>query len=180
MMLLGAVLAGGESRRFGSDKLSARLGERTLLDHAIHWLSGHVDTVVVCGRAGAPVRCLADIPAPGLGPLGGLAAALCHAEAGGYAAVLSIPGDTPRLPADLVARLQAAGPVAFVASCPVIGLWPAALAAKLVAHLTHNPDRSMRAWCRAAGAIPLELDQPIPNVNHPTDLDALDPSRSRM
>ena len=31
----GVILAGGRSSRFGSDKLAARLGDRTLLDHAI-------------------------------------------------------------------------------------------------------------------------------------------------
>ena len=53
MTVLGAVLAGGESRRFGSDKLAARLGDRTLLDHAIAWLTARTDAVVVCGRVPA-------------------------------------------------------------------------------------------------------------------------------
>ena len=33
--ILGVILAGGRSRRFGSNKAIARLGDKTLLEHAI-------------------------------------------------------------------------------------------------------------------------------------------------
>jgi len=173
MTLLGAVLAGGESRRFGSDKLAARLGERTLLDHAIAWLAARTDTVAVCGRDVVGVTVLADLPAPGLGPLGGLAAALRHAHRHGHATVLTIPGDTPDLPVDLAERLAEIGAPVFVRGCPVIGLWPSSCADRLVEHLMQTEDRSMRGWARTIDAQALTLPAPIPNVNFPDDLAAL-------
>ena len=173
MSVLGAVLAGGQSRRFGSDKLSVRLGERTLLGHAVEWLRARTDTVVICGRSVPGMTALADCPAPGLGPLGGLAAALQYAQANGYEAVLSIPGDTPALPDDLFERLQATGSPVFVRGCPVIGLWPAAGAAELIDRLGADADRSMRGWARTIDAAALTLDAPIANVNFPDDLAAL-------
>jgi molybdopterin-guanine dinucleotide biosynthesis protein A len=174
MTLLGAVLAGGESRRFGSDKLSARLGARTLLDHALEWLDARSDAVVVCGRTVAGRTCLPDQPVPGLGPLGGLAAALLHARAQGHDAVLSIPGDTPALPPGLFTQLGAIGAPVFVRGCPVIGLWPAACADALVARLeAGEADRSMRGWATTIDARMLTLAEPIANVNFPDDLAAL-------
>jgi molybdopterin-guanine dinucleotide biosynthesis protein A len=171
--VLGAVLAGGESRRFGSDKLTARLGERTLLDHAIAWLTARTDAVVVCGRDTAGITGLADLPAPGLGPLGGLAAALHHAHRHGHATVLTIPGDTPDLPEDLAERLAEIGAPAFVRGCPVIGLWPSSCATNLIERLARDEDRSMRGWARTIDARALTLADPIPNVNFPDDLAAL-------
>src|SRR3546814_20571783 len=75
MRLLGAVLAGGRSSRFGSDKALAMLDGRTLLDHAAAALGAHVETVVICGRHVPGMTGLADRPAADMGPLGGLNAA---------------------------------------------------------------------------------------------------------
>ena len=33
--ILGVVLAGGKSKRFGSDKSSIKLGDKSLIDHTI-------------------------------------------------------------------------------------------------------------------------------------------------
>lgn len=173
MTVLGAVLAGGESRRFGSDKLAARLGERSLLDHAIAWVGSRTDAVVLCGRDVPGIASVADWPASGLGPLGGLAAALRLAAEQGHDAVLSIPGDTPVLPASLYDQLCAIGAPAFVRGCPVIGLWPASAAAGLSAWVQHGTDRSMRGWARTIDARALDLPEPIVNVNFVTDLAAL-------
>lgn len=173
MTVLGAVLAGGESRRFGSDKLAARFGDRTLLDHAIAWLRGRTDAVVLCGRDVPGIACIADWPRPGLGPLGGLAAALRLAVEQGHDAVLSIPGDTPVLPPSLHDELCAIGAPVFVRGCPVIGLWPVSAAAALNAWLEEKTDHSMRGWARTIGARALVLPEPIANVNFAADLEAL-------
>src|SRR3546814_5020197 len=73
-LTLGAVLAGGRSSRFGSDKALAMLGGRTLLDHAQAALRPHCDALIVVGRGEG----LADWPQPDMGPLGGVAGALRH------------------------------------------------------------------------------------------------------
>ena len=53
-MTLGAVLAGGQSSRFGSDKALAVLYGQTLLTRAVATLAQWCDTVVVVGRTEAP------------------------------------------------------------------------------------------------------------------------------
>jgi molybdopterin-guanine dinucleotide biosynthesis protein A len=173
MRLLGAVLAGGRSSRFGSDKALAELQGKPLLSHASEALAAQCDAVIVCGRAWPGLASVPDRPAPDLGPLGGLNAALHYAVANGFDAVLSAGCDTPLLPADLVERLSGAGEAAYLRDLPIIGLWPARLAALLEQHLDTTDDRSLRAWARLASAAPVELDSPLANVNRPEELEAI-------
>ena len=49
-MILGAVIAGGRSTRFGSDKALALIGGERLIDRTIAALDPQVDRLVVCGR----------------------------------------------------------------------------------------------------------------------------------
>ncbi|MFS0771494.1 molybdenum cofactor guanylyltransferase [Sphingomonas sp. 1P08PE] len=166
--LLGAVLAGGRSSRFGSDKAAALLDGRTLLAHARQALAGHVDDVVVIGGADG----IADLPRPGLGPLGGIAAALDHGATHGHRCVLTIGCDMPVLPDELVQALLRRAP-AFCAEAPILGLWPAALGAQLLSYLEVAPERSVKGWARSVGALPIASPVSIPNVNTPADLAVL-------
>lgn len=170
--ILGAVLAGGRATRYGTDKALARLGDATLLDHALASLAPHCAALVVCGRDIAPVPVVPDLPAPDLGPLGGVAGALAHAQANGFAAVLTTACDTPFLPPALLAALLASEG-AFAAEAPTVGLWPARLAQPLIAHLTSGGDRSIRRWARDAGVAAVMEGVTVPNVNTPADLDRL-------
>ncbi len=174
MTVLGAVLAGGRSRRFGSDKAVALLDGTALIDRVVAVLAPQVDAVVILGRSSG----IADRPAPDLGPLGGLNAALHHAVAEGHAWVVTLPCDAPTVAGDLVERLRGKGP-RFCAAMPVIGWWPAALADRLDAHLSSSDDRSMRGWIRAIGAEAVDLG-PIPNVNTPDDLARLSARSASM
>lgn len=171
--ILGAVLAGGRSSRFGSDKALALFERRPLLDHAVDALSAQVDGVVICGRSQAGRPCLPDRPGPDLGPLGGLSAALRHALDHGYEAVVSIGCDMPMLPPDLVLRLQRAGPASHVGDLPIVGLWPACLSPAIDRFLADSPSRSMRAWAACAGAVMIDLPRPVPNINTTLDLKRL-------
>ncbi|MFD2135462.1 molybdenum cofactor guanylyltransferase [Novosphingobium resinovorum] len=119
-MILGAVLAGGLSSRFGSDKALAQIGGRTLISLTVDALSGWCEHVVVTGRKVAPAPTLPDWPRAGMGPLGGLAAALHYAQDEGYEVVLSCGVDAGLLPEDLHQALEAPS---YLASQPVIGLW---------------------------------------------------------
>ena len=173
MKVLGAVLGGGRSRRFGSDKALALLDDRTLLEHAVAALRPHCARVAVVGRAtrSAAAIAIADWPAPAMGPLGGLAGALSYARQEGFEGVLSCGVDLVSLPMDLPDRLRP-GPT-FVADQPVIGLWPVASLAALEAILLGPGSHAMRAFTEAIGARPLTLPQPLPNINRPEDLTRL-------
>jgi molybdopterin-guanine dinucleotide biosynthesis protein A len=171
--LLGVVLAGGQARRFGGDKALATLAGIPLLDHGAQALRPVTDEIAIVGRDSPNYVSIADWPAAGLGPLGGLCGALRHARARDFDAVLSLPCDTPSLPAGLLADLAGRGVASFVANTPVIGLWPCALADTLSDYLDRGGNRAVRAWAEEIGAEALDGWPPIANVNRPDDLAVL-------
>lgn len=170
--VLGVVLAGGRSSRFGADKALAELGGRTLIARAVDALSGWCEHVVVVGRGEAPAPTLPDWPRPDMGPLGGIAAALHHARDEGYAAALSIGVDSLDLPDDLP-RVLGAAP-AFLAAQPVVGFWPVSAAAAIEAILRGPGPYAMRRFAETIGARAVAVDRAPANVNTPADLAALE------
>ena len=169
-MILGVVLAGGKSTRFGSDKALAELGGRTLIARAVDALALWCEYVVVVGRETAPAPTLPDWPRPGMGPLAGLASALHLARDEGYQAVLSCGVDSAGLPDNLLTLLAPAP--AYLADQPVIGLWPASASAALDALLESEARHSMRAFAEAIGAKPVKSSAKPANINTPADLKA--------
>lgn len=171
MRVLGALIAGGRASRFGSDKALAVLAGRPLIAWAADLVAPLVAETVVCGRSWGGLTRVADVPEPDLGPLGGLAGALGHAEARGFDAVLTIGCDMPWLPDGLAAALVARAP-AWCADAPVLGCWPSSLAGALRAHLEAGGDRSVRRWGAGVGGVAVASPAPLPNLNTPGDLAA--------
>lgn len=167
MKILGAVLAGGASTRFGSDKALALHDGVALIDHVIAALLPQVTALVITGRDHPGQHCLPDLPAPGLGPLGGLCAALAHAAAHGFDAVLCAPCDTLGLPPDLAVRLSPGPSIALGQRS--IGLWPASLGPALLARLAGGDSRAIHAWASACDAREVDCD-PLHNINTLDDL----------
>lgn len=172
MRVAGVVLAGGQSRRFGSDKAAAPFRGRTLLDFSIMALRPHCDLVLVAGRYHPAYPLSADRPGRGFGPLGGLAGAMQRARTLGFSRLLSLPCDTPRLPDGLLAALLLQAEGAYVAACPVIGFWPTRLGAGLECHLADGGSKAVRAWAESENIAPLTGFGDIPNINCVSDLDS--------
>ncbi len=181
MKLLGAIIAGGRARRFGSDKALAAIDGRAMLDHVADRLRPQCDALMVAGRDWPGMDRIDDRPEPGLGPLGGLAGALVFARSRGFDAVLTASCDLPDLPLDLRARLGS--PSAILRGQPTIGLWDSDLADPLTRWLVSAADRSIRAWAIEADARWVAAEAKIANVNTPADLAAFtlsaDPRSSR-
>jgi molybdenum cofactor guanylyltransferase len=168
LKLLGAILAGGQSRRFGSDKAEALFEGRALLDHVADGLQPQVEALVVAGRTWPGLESVADLPAAGLGPLAGLAGALGHARHNGFDAVLSSGCDVLGLPANLHEQLGA-GP-AIVEDMPIVGIWPSELADVLVTWLADPTNRSVYRFADYISARQVALAAPLANVNAQSDL----------
>lgn len=166
---LGAILAGGQARRFGGDKAHAFYRGERLIDLVAAALGAQCDAVVVCGRDEPEFTCIPDMPEAGLGPLGGLNAALRYAAAKGFDRVLSAGVDIPNLPHDIALALRGDG-AAIVQSQPVVGLWPVELAPVLASFLAEG-GRALYGFTERAEARQISLDPPLMNVNRPGDLD---------
>jgi molybdopterin-guanine dinucleotide biosynthesis protein A len=168
--VLGAILAGGQSRRFGSDKALAMIDGRPMLHHVAERLRGQCEALVVAGRDWPRILRVDDLPEPGLGPLGGLAGALAHAWRNGFDAVLTSSCDLPALPVDLLALLGS--PDALLQRQPTVGLWSVAHAGPLQRYLSAGNPRSLRAWAEAIDATTITFEEDMPNINTPEDLAA--------
>lgn len=171
-MILGAVLAGGMSTRFGSDKALAVLDGRSLLERAVASLKALCDAVVIVGRTSDLATSIVDWPRPGMGPLAGVAAALIHGRDNGYASVLTCGVDCGGVPAGLLAELSPAS--AHLEAQPVIGHWNSNTAQAAMAILQSEGRHSMLAFASAAGSRPVASQHAPANINSPADLAALE------
>jgi molybdopterin-guanine dinucleotide biosynthesis protein A len=167
-MILGIVLAGGQSTRFGSDKALAELGGHTLLSRAFDALTGHCELVVIAGRERGPGRCIPDWPHSGMGPLAGIAAGLHLAQDEGYETVLTCGVDSVNLPENLLGLLSPAP--AYLADQPVVGHWPVGATSTIERILEGNGRHSMLAFAEALGARAVKTPSKSANINTPADL----------
>jgi len=170
---LGALLAGGRSRRMGTDKALLPVADGTLLDYMAAKLGTlPLDEIVICRDAPG---CLADA-VPGLGPIGALSA-LSTAYPGRE--VLVVPIDMPLLSTATLMALLGGGnhqPRHYAGHfLPLrLVLDPAAIAA--IAHRASPQagDRSLAGLLRALDArtLPPPGDaEELANLNRPEDWD---------
>ncbi|HEX7240960.1 MAG TPA: molybdenum cofactor guanylyltransferase, partial [Longimicrobiaceae bacterium] len=110
---LAALLAGGESRRFGAPKALARVGGVRVVDRVLRALR---ETGAEVGVVGSRPEWLAELGLPvrpdvvaGAGALGGVHAALRWAVEEGRPGALCVACDMPFLPAGLLRRLLERG-----------------------------------------------------------------------
>ena len=189
----GLVLAGGLARRMGGgDKARIEIGGVTILDRVLAALSAQC-TGIIINANGDPKR-FADtglevVPdnVPGFaGPLAGILTGLdwLAAKDNGIEWLVSVPGDCPFLPDDLVERLHLARrkmgagvPLACARSGewrhPVVGLWSLALREDLRKALVVEDLRKIEVWTARHGVAiaewPMEPVDPFFNVNTPED-----------
>lgn len=188
---VGVILAGGLARRMGGgDKPLRSIGGRTVLARIIDRLTPQVTRVIINANDD-PSRfdafrlpVVADSVPDHPGPLAGVLAALDWASADPAVAwVLSVPGDAPFMPRDLLIRLHAARSdrgTRFACAAsegrthPVIALWPVAIRDELRRAVTQEGMRKIdlftqRGGCTAAEWPATPVD-PFFNVNTPEDL----------
>jgi molybdopterin-guanine dinucleotide biosynthesis protein A len=189
----GLVLAGGLARRMGGgDKARLEIGGVTILDRVLATLSAQCAGIVINAN-GDPKRFadtgLAVVPdnVEGFpGPLAGVLAGLdwLAAQNSGIEWLMSVPGDCPFLPDDLVERLHQARrqmgagvPLACARSGewrhPVVALWPLALRQDLRKALVEEDLRKIEVFTARHGVAiadwPADPIDPFFNVNTPED-----------
>ncbi len=184
---LGVILAGGRgSRMGGGDKGFRTVGGRTVMERVLDRLRPQVASVILNANGdpgrfaplGLPIvpDSLPEQPGPLAGVFAALDWAAAHARALDWA--VSVPGDAPFLPADLVARLHEARGQAEMACAvsggrthPVIALWPVAARTRLRETLAAG-QRKVGAFTAGAALAewPVTPVDPFFNVNTPEDL----------
>ncbi len=178
MKRLGAIIAGGKSRRFGSDKAAVLIDGTAMLDRVADGLRPQVDALVVVGREWPGLVSIPDRPDPQMGPLGGLCGALYHAKAEGFDMVLTTGCDT--LPVADYTKLGAGVTPSVVLGQRLSGLWPSSLSEQIEAHLGAETNWSVRHWMAACGAVEVDLGMEFHNLNRAEDLMKFSPLASRL
>ncbi|MEL7166408.1 MAG: molybdenum cofactor guanylyltransferase MobA [Pseudomonadota bacterium] len=187
---LGIILAGGQATRMGGgDKCLLPLGGRPMLVRIIDRIEGQVAGLALNANGdaarfagyGLPVR--ADSIDGYAGPLAGVLSGLDWAHEMGASHVVSVAGDTPFFPRDLVVRLGRAADRANTAIAlagtheggrshrhPTFGLWPVSLRDDLRRAL-NGGLRKVVMWTDAHGAATAPFDDnAFFNINTPDDL----------
>lgn len=189
--VVGVVIAGGRSLRFGGEKAVAQFAGKPLLLWAVKRLARACSQVAVNARPGTEAAALAaaqglallhDAPGDPDGPLSGVKAGLAWAMAQGAATLAVSPCDAPMLPDDLYVRLVAAAGsgAAMAASAegrqPLCAAWPVSALPALTAALADGAHPATWRMLEAVGAVPVHFDSPqaFANLNTREDLQRLE------
>jgi len=186
--VVGMVVAGGRSTRFGGEKATALLEGQPLLAWAVRRLQRSCGEVAVNARPGTETEALAralglevlhDAPGDPDGPLAGVKAGLVWAASRGAASLAVSPCDAPLLPEDLFARLiDAAGAGAAMAVTdegrqPLCAVWPVSALPFLTEAMAGGAHPPTWRTLESLGAVQVRFDPPeaFANVNTCEDLD---------
>ncbi len=186
--VVAVILAGGEARRMGGgDKVLMEIGGQPLLSHVLARLTPQCDHIILNAN-GDPSRFRAyhlpvipDSVTGQLGPLAGILSAM-DAAAISYPTsqyVLSLAGDSPFIPIDLLARMRrlANGQNIVRASSggrvhPVFALWPLTIRADLRDQLINHDIRKIDRFTATYDVVDCDFDgipDPFFNINRPED-----------
>ena len=188
MKIIGAIIAGGQSRRMGGrEKAFLELAGKPVILHVIEQLEPQVDQLVINAN-GEPARFSEfglEVVPDGLTslttPLAGLHAALQFTKSVDGDVLVTVPSDTPFLPFDLVARLlekTGINGAAIAASGGrdhyIIGAWKTELLEDLESAIARDNLFRVKDWANRVAAHkvewPVERHDPFFNVNAPEDL----------
>ena len=114
--IIGAVLEGGKSRRFGQDKSSIKLGDKTLLEHTLSKLEKNFLEILIVtnnrslGKYKKNIFVIQDCIKGYLGPLVGVLSAMkwIKKENKKYSWVATFPCDTPFFDVKIINELKKA------------------------------------------------------------------------
>mgnify|MGYP001486579579 FL=1 len=112
--ILGIILAGGKSSRFGEDKSTAKLGNKTLLDHTVSKIENEFNEILVISNnkdfnfKNNKIYLVEDCIEGQLGPLAGILTAMkwITKNKKNYKWIASFPCDTPFFDIKLISELK--------------------------------------------------------------------------
>ena len=112
--ILGIILAGGKSSRFGEDKSIAKLGDKTLLDHTINKIENEFTEILLISNnkefnfKNNKIHVVEDCIEGQLGPLVGILTAMKWVKKNNknYKWIASFPCDTPFFDMKFISELK--------------------------------------------------------------------------
>ena len=187
--ILGVVLAGGKSQRFGEDKCQVKLGDKLLINYILSEIIDEFKDILLISNNkikynhSNKISLVKDLK-KGLGPLGGILTAMKWIKKNNesYKWILTFPSDTPffkkqHLNNFLEEIRSYEGQLFFINSNDtrhnIFGLWSIDLLERLEKDLD-NGERKVEMWANKIGVksinMKFENKDPFFNINTKEDL----------
>ena len=187
--ILGTVLAGGKSQRFGEDKSQVKLGDKLLIDYILSEIIDEFNEVLVVSnnlikfKESEKISLIKDFR-KNLGPLGGVLTAMKWVKDNNkdYQWISTFPVDTPffknQILKDFLNKINIdEGKLFFIKSNNtrhnIFGLWSIDLMDKLEEDLDKG-ERKVEVWANSIGVkninMKFENKDPFFNINTKEDL----------
>jgi len=188
--ILGVVLAGGKSQRFGEDKSQVKLGGKLLIDYILSEIIEEFREILVVSNSSInfkhsdKILVIEDIK-KNLGPLGGVLTAMRWVKDNNkdYKWISTFPADTPFFKHSILQKfLHNIQPdeskLFFIKSNKtrhnIFGLWSIDLMYKLEEDLNKG-ERKVEKWANSIGVktinIEFQNNDPFFNINTKEDLE---------
>ena len=188
--ILGTVLAGGKSQRFGEDKSQVMLEGKLLIDYILSEISSEFREILVVSnnkidfKNSEKISIIEDFK-KGLGPLGGVLSAMKWVKENNkdYKWISTFPADTPFFKKEILQKFYKKIEIEksrlfFIKSNKtrhnIFGLWSIDLLDKLEEDLNKG-DRKVELWANSVGVEVIDMDfkniDPFFNINTKQDLE---------
>ena len=188
--ILGVVLAGGKSQRFGEDKSQVKLGDKLLIDYILSEVIKEFKEILVVSnslidfRKSEKITVIEDIK-KNLGPLGGVLTAMKWIKDNNkdYKWISTFPADTPFFKRSILQKFLQdiqldESKLFFIKSNNtrhnIFGLWSIDLMDKLEEDLNKG-ERKVEVWANSIGVkiinIEFQNEDPFFNINTKEDLE---------
>ena len=187
--ILGVVLAGGKSQRFGEDKCQVKLGDKLLIDYILSEIIDEFKEVLLISNNKIKYNysnkiSLVEDTKKGLGPLGGILTAMKWIKENNksYKWISTFPSDTPFFKKQILNNFleeikNYEGKLFFINSNDtrhnIFGLWSIDLLERLEKDLD-NGERKVEMWANKIGVksinMKFENKDPFFNINTKEDL----------
>ena len=189
--ILGAILAGGKSRRMGKDKLFLQLNNLTLIEHTIYKVKKYLKNLVIITNQENTffeknnLTVVKDCVTGQLGPLVGILTAMKWAKEKSTRCnwIATFPCDTPFFPENIITKfIEESKKKESLILCAsshgrkhnIFGLWSLDLYDKLYNDLVNNKIRKVQDWTKENNIKNLEFEfedyDPFFNINTLEDL----------
>jgi len=186
--ILGVVLAGGKSERFGKDKSEIKLGGKTLLAHTLDKIKSKFNKIIIVSnnKKVKDYVVIKDCIEGQLGPLVGVLSAMKWIKKNNYSYkwVMTFPCDTPFFDISIIDKFIEAtklndSPLYFVKSEEkrhnIFGLWSLKIMETLEADILKNDYRKVEKWANKIGVKTINITydniDPFFNINTQEDLE---------
>ena len=190
--ILGSILAGGESKRMGKDKLFLNLNNKTLIEHTVIKVKKYLkDLIIITNKENEffsknNLTTVKDCIEGQLGPLAGILTAMKWARENSpkYSWVATFPCDTPFFPESIIKSFieESKKKESLILSASshgrkhnIFGLWSLDLYDKLKDDLINKKVRKVQDWTEKNKIKNLEFKfkdyDPFFNINTQEDLD---------